>query len=133
MATPLTADFDSPIKNIRALNSYPIDTGSTYYKGQLIQLVAGKAKPAVAGDTSPIVGRYVSTSPDGTQVTVEEGDIVLNTVTTAPTADLIGGRVYAASDNEVNTTNTNAIAGILVGIVSATQALVRCTLEACQS
>ena len=127
----LSADLDSFITNQRASTEYPVASGKTFYAGGLVELDAsGKLQPKTAGSRK-IVGQFVRLSPDGTKAEVREGDIYLNLAASGvPTQDNAGSTVYAASDNEISTSNGAypAEAGILIAL-SGDGAIVRCTLE----
>lgn len=136
----LTADFDSPIQNVRAQAQYTAATGTVLFTGGLVQLDgSGLAIAAINGSTNQIVGRATmsldGTEPAGTIISVEEGDIFLNLAGASdPVQADVGSQVYAANDNAIDTVNTNAIAGILIrlatGPLGTSGAYVRCTLEA---
>lgn len=136
----LTADFNSPAKNVRARQEYIAADAAVIFRGGLVQLDAsGNATPASGSSVLKIVGRAVTsldgTEPSGSKVIVEEGDVFLNlSGSAAPTQANVGLHVYAEDDNTVATTDTLANAGILVGLVNGpfgqAGALVRVTLEA---
>jgi len=138
MAT-LSADFDSYIKNQRALNEFSVDAGDAVYIGGLVQLDAtgSYVEAAASGVARVIVGQAVkgalAASTTDTKIPVREGDIFLNLTEDGadkPIATDIGAAVYAASDNEITMRSSgNAKVGILLAIENG-GALVRCTLEA---
>lgn len=134
----LSADFDSPIQNQTAFTSYIAATGTVIYRGGLVQMnSSGLAVAATAGSALKIVGRSKSsldgTEAAGTVIQVEEGDIFLAFAgSSAPVQATVGSPVYAHSDFEISTTNTEGKAGILVGLATGPTGLsggmVRCTL-----
>jgi len=134
----LTADFDSPIQNVAAKTSYIAATGAVIYRGALLQLNAsGLVVPAAAASALKIVGRAVQsldgTEPAGTVINVEEGDIFLKLAGSAtPVQATVGASVYANTDWEISTTNTEGKAGTLLRLVTGPNgvsgAMVRCTL-----
>lgn len=133
----LTADFDSYIKNERANQAYVAATSAVIYRGGLVQLnPSGLAIPAaiiLSGAIGKIVGRAV-TSLDGTEaagstVTVEEGDVFLNTDGSV-VQTTVGAQVYAADDHTCSTSSTSAAICGIVTVIQDSGAVVRSTLEA---
>lgn len=135
----LTADFDSPIRNQRALNAGTVDAGVATYIGGLAQVSADGVYVAAAasGVARKIVGQFVKgttgSETKDTSVPVREGDILLDLAEDGadkPVVGDVGAQVYAASDHEVTMRSTsNAKVGILLAIENS-QALVRVTQEA---
>lgn len=134
----LSADFDSPIQNRSAVTSYIVNTSAVIYRGGLVQLnSSGKVVAATAGSALKIVGRACEstdgTEAAGTVINVEEGDIFLALAGSAvPVQATVGASVYAHSDYEISTTNTEGKAGTLLRLVTGpggvSGAMVRCTL-----
>lgn len=141
MATQLTADFDSPIQNIRATVAYTAATGAVIYAGGLVQANAsGLAVAATPANTLKVLGR-AKTSLTGTEaagaiIVVEEGDIYLDSdpAGNGVLQAHIGSAVYLRSDHEIAVTASTSsrvgyVTKVATGVFGASGAYVRCSLE----
>ena len=132
MATQLTADFNSYIKNVSATQAYLLTGTTPPFIGGLVQLdAAGTAVAASGASALQIVGRAAQLSPDGLSISCEEGDVFMNLDgSNPPVQATVGKKVYATSDHEVGiVAGTAAVAGILVALQDG-GALVRVSLTA---
>lgn len=122
----LTADFDSSIVNQRDLSPFPVGSGFTPYVGGLVQLDASGKVVACSGSVTGTncIGQVYQVSPDGTQVSVREGDVNLGVGTATgdgiPTQANVGSVVFLGSDWQITTASANGKAGRLMALDALT-------------